>query len=45
MNILKTGKLTLVADTKTLDFRNCMIFMTSNVGAQAAQQYLNKLNL
>lgn len=45
MNILDTGKLTLVAGTKTIDFRNCMIFMTSNVGAQATQQYLNKLNL
>lgn len=45
MNILDTGKLTLTAGTKTIDFRNCMIFMTSNVGAQAAQQYLDKLNL
>ncbi|OAL77338.1 AAA family ATPase [Acinetobacter sp. SFB] len=44
MNILDTGKLTLTSGTKTIDFRNCMIFMTSNVGAQAAQQYLNKLN-
>ena len=45
MNILDTGKLTLTAGTKTIDFRNCMIFMTSNIGAQAAQQYLDKLNL
>ena len=45
MNILDTGTLTLTAGTKTIDFRNCMIFMTSNVGAQAAQQYLDKLNL
>ena len=45
MNILDTGKLTLTAGTKTIDFRNCMIFMTSNIGAQAAQQYLNKLNV
>ena len=43
MNVLDTGKLTLTAGTKTLDFQNCMIFMTSNVGAQAAQQYLEKL--
>lgn len=43
MNVLDTGKLTLTAGTKTIDFRNCMIFMTSNVGAQAAQQYLDKL--
>lgn len=45
MNILDTGKLTLTAGTKTIDFRNCMIFMTSNIGAQAAQQYLDKLNV
>ena len=44
MNVLDTGKLTLTSGTKTIDFRNCMIFMTSNVGAQAAQQYLDKLN-
>lgn len=44
MNILDSGKLTLTSGTKTIDFNNCMIFMTSNVGAQAAQQYLDKLN-
>ena len=44
MNVLDTGKLTLTSGTKTIDFRNCMIFMTSNVGAQAAQQYLEKLH-
>jgi len=44
MNVLDTGRLTLTAGTKTIDFRNCMIFMTSNVGAQAAQQYLDKLS-
>ncbi|OTG63272.1 AAA family ATPase [Acinetobacter sp. ANC 3903] len=44
MNVLDTGKLILTSGTKTIDFRNCMIFMTSNVGAQAAQQYLDKLN-
>ncbi|NHB58123.1 ATP-dependent Clp protease ATP-binding subunit [Acinetobacter sp. 194] len=43
MNVLDTGKLTLTSGTKTIDFTNCMIFMTSNVGAQAAQQYLDKL--
>lgn len=43
MNVLDTGRLTLTAGTKTIDFRNCMIFMTSNIGAQAAQQYLEKL--
>ena len=44
MNVLDSGKLTLTSGTKTIDFTNCMIFMTSNVGAQAAQQYLDKLN-
>lgn len=44
MNVLDTGRLTLTASTKTIDSRNCMIFMTSNVGAQAAQQYLEKLS-
>ncbi|WP_312308057.1 AAA family ATPase [Acinetobacter variabilis] len=44
MNVLDTGRLTLTAGAKTIDFRNCMIFMTSNVGAQAAQQYLEKLS-
>jgi ATP-dependent Clp protease ATP-binding subunit ClpA len=45
MNVLDTGKLTLTSGTKTIDFTNCMIFMTSNVGAQAAQQYLDKLHV
>ena len=45
MNVLDTGKLTLTSGTKTIDFSNCMIFMTSNVGAQAAQQYLDKLHV
>ena len=44
MNVLDTGRLTLTAGTKTIDFRNCMIFMTSNVGAHAAQQYLDKIS-
>ena len=44
MNVLDSGRLSLTAGTKTIDFRNCMIFMTSNIGAQAAQQYLEKLN-
>lgn len=43
MNALDTGILTLTAGAKTINFRNCMIFMTSNAGAQAAQQYLDQL--
>lgn len=44
MNVLDTGRLTLTSGTKTIDFRNCMIFMTSNAGARAAQQYLDKIH-
>lgn len=44
MNVLDAGKLTLTSGTKTIDFTNCMIFMTSNVGARTAQQYLDKLH-
>ncbi|TCM68632.1 ClpA/ClpB-like protein [Acinetobacter calcoaceticus] len=38
LNVLDNGKLTLSSGAKTIDFRNCMIFMTSNVGAKALQQ-------
>lgn len=46
MNILETGKLKLTSGTKELDFRNSMIFMTSNIGATKSQNrliYLEKL--
>lgn len=33
MNILDNGKLTLSSGQKTLKFNNCLIFMTSNLGA------------
>ncbi|MEH6500375.1 MAG: AAA family ATPase [Pseudoalteromonas distincta] len=35
MNIFDNGQLRLSSGTSTLDFRNSLIFMTSNVGAQA----------
>lgn len=35
MNILDTGKLTLSAGNKVIDFSNAMIFMTSNLGVEA----------
>ena len=38
LNVLDNGKLSLSSGVKTIDFRNCMIFMTSNVGAKALQQ-------
>ncbi len=43
MNVLETGTLKLTAGTKVLDFKNCMIFMTSNVGAKDAQTRLKQL--
>ena len=38
MNILDNGQLRLSAGNSTLDFRNSLIFLTSNLGAQAAQR-------
>lgn len=39
LNVLDNGKLTLTAGTKSIDFRNCIIFMTSNIGARELQQH------
>lgn len=44
LNILDTGILKLTAGTKEIDFRNCMIFMTSNIGAKQSQARLKLLN-
>lgn len=44
LNVLETGTLKLTAGTKVLDFKNCMIFMTSNVGAKEAQARLKQLS-
>lgn len=44
LNVLETGILKLTAGTKVLDFKNCMIFMTSNVGAKDAQTRLQQLS-
>ena len=43
LNVLDTGTLKLTAGTKTLDFKNCLIFMTSNIGAKEAQARLKLL--
>ncbi|MGE8537946.1 MAG: AAA family ATPase [Acinetobacter sp.] len=43
LNVLETGTLKLTAGTKVLDFKNCMIFMTSNVGAKDAQARLKTI--
>lgn len=38
MNVLDTGKLKLASGNRELDFSNCLIFMTSNVGSKAWMQ-------
>ncbi|MFI7868612.1 AAA family ATPase [Ectopseudomonas khazarica] len=44
LGILEHGRLTLTAGSRTLDFRNSLIFMTSNVGAQHAQRYRERFS-
>lgn len=44
LGILEHGRLTLTAGSRTLDFRNSLIFMTSNVGAQQAQRYRERFS-
>lgn len=39
LGVLENGRLTLTAGSKTIDFRNSLIFMTSNIGAQDARRY------
>lgn len=39
LGILENGQLTLAGGTRTLDFRNSLVFMTSNVGAQQARRH------
>ncbi|KTT33046.1 AAA family ATPase [Pseudomonas rhizoryzae] len=39
LNVLDSGQLVLSAGSKRLDFRNALIFMTSNLGARAVQAY------
>lgn len=39
LNVLDTGRLTLTAGSRTLDFRNSLIFMTSNIGAEESRTY------
>lgn len=43
LNVLETGKLTLTSGTKTIDFRNTLIFMTSNLGAKDIFAYHESL--
>lgn len=39
LNVLDSGYLSLASGTGSLDFRNTLVFMTSNVGASEAQRY------
>lgn len=39
LNVLDSGRLTLTAGSRALDFRNSLIFMTSNIGAEEARTY------
>ncbi len=44
LNILDTGQLTLASGTKTLNFCNTLIFMTSNLGAKEHARVLRRRN-
>lgn len=39
LNVMDSGHLTLSTGTKSVDFRNTMIFMTSNIGARELAAY------
>ena len=39
LGVFDNGRLTLTSGARTLDFRNSLIFMTSNLGAEAVQRY------
>ncbi|WP_253781884.1 AAA family ATPase [Pseudomonas putida] len=42
LGILESGRLTLAGGSRTLDFRNSLIFMTSNVGAREAGRRMRR---
>ncbi|MCQ4323403.1 AAA family ATPase [Stutzerimonas stutzeri] len=42
LNVLDSGQLTLAAGTRRIDFRNSLVFMTSNIGAQDAAEYRSR---
>lgn len=42
LNVLDTGRLVFPSGNRTLDFRNALIFMTSNVGAREAAVYRDR---
>ncbi|WP_248746854.1 AAA family ATPase [Pseudomonas sp. MWU12-2037] len=44
LGILESGRLTLAGGSRTLDFRNSLIFMTSNIGARQANARRQRLS-
>jgi ATP-dependent Clp protease ATP-binding subunit ClpA len=42
LNVLDTGKLTMASGVKALDFRNSIIFMSSNIGAVNVARFREK---
>ena len=45
LNVLEEGRLTLTGAGKTLDFRNSLIFFTTNLGSTAHPTWLDRLGL
>lgn len=41
LNIFDNGRMTIASGEETIDFRNCLIFMTSNLGAKEVYNYLD----
>ncbi|MHC8286512.1 AAA family ATPase [Pseudomonas sp. XS1P51] len=44
LGILENGQLTLAGGSRTLDFRNSLVFMTSNIGARQATTYRERFS-
>jgi len=42
LNVLESGRLMLSGGTRSLDFRNTLVFMTSNIGAREATDYRHR---
>jgi ATP-dependent Clp protease ATP-binding subunit ClpA len=40
MNVLDTGKMNLTSGSRVLDFTNCLVFMTSNIGVKAITSHI-----
>src|SRR5690606_28787301 len=44
LNVIETGQLRLTSGAKTIDFRNSLIFMTSNLDAKVVHAYEHRLS-